>query len=262
MRSEAFVSELKDIIEHSRRIVFFGGAGVSTACGIPDFRSKDGLYASGLNGKEQDSCGVTQGLVRTPEEILSATFFALHTAEFFDFYRNHMVYPDAKPGAVHRVLYELEKNDRLRGIVTQNIDGLHKTAGNKRVYELHGSIYENYCVDCETEYPLEVIMRSDSVPRCSKCGGIIKPWVVLYGEALDKYTCIGAQREISGADTMIVAGTSLQVEPAASFIEYFGGKNLIVINKEPTPADHKATLVIRDDVEKIFSELEQHLSRV
>ena len=238
--------ELDRVIERSRRIVFFGGAGVSTACGIPDFRSEDGLYAGSFG-------------VRSPEEILSASFFALHTAEFFDFYRARMLWPDAKPGAVHRYLYELEKRDRLRGVVTQNIDGLHKKAGNRRVYELHGSIYENYCVDCEAEYPLEKIMSTDGVPRCEKCGGIIKPWVVLYGEAPDRYTGIGACREISGADTLIVAGTSLQVEPAASYIDCFSGKDLIVINNEPTPADERATLVIRDDIEKVFRDLEARL---
>lgn len=233
------IAELKSIIERSRRIVFFGGAGVSVASGIPDFRSEDGLYSEPYMGM-------------SPEEILSATFFALHTAEFYDFYRRHMVYPDAKPNAVHRYLYELEKADKLRGIVTQNIDGLHKIAGNKRVYELHGSVHENYCVDCEASYPLEKIMESKGVPRCDKCGGIIKPWVVLYGEIPDKYTGIGACREISGADTLIVAGTSLQVEPAASYIDYFTGKNLVVINKKATPADERANLLIRSDVEKVF----------
>ena len=236
------VSELKDIIERSRRIVFFGGAGVSTASGIPDFRSGDGLYTENYKGV-------------SPESILSAAYFMLHTAEFYDYYRRFMIYPDAKPNAVHRYLYELEKRDKLRGIVTQNIDGLHREAGNKRVYELHGSIRENYCVDCETEYPLDKIINSKGVPRCDKCGGIIKPWVVLYGEIPDKYTMIGAQREISGADTMIVAGTSLSVEPAASLIDGFSGKNLVVINRTPTPADERATLLIHGDVNEVFSEL-------
>ena len=238
------VEKLKEIIERSRRIVFFGGAGVSTASGIPDFRSEDGLYSE----KYKDI---------SPEEILSATYFLLHTAEFYDFYRSHMIYPDAKPNAVHRYLYMLEKRDKLRGIVTQNIDGLHREAGNKRVYELHGSVRENYCVDCEAEYPLEKILQSEGVPRCDRCGGIIKPWVVLYGEIPDKYTMIGAQREISGADTMIVAGTSLSVEPAASLIDGFGGRNLVVINKSPTPADERATLLIREDVEEVFRRLNE-----
>lgn len=236
------IDELREMIGRSRRIVFFGGAGVSTASGIPDFRSADGLYS-------QDAGGLS------PETILSASYFALHTAEFFDFYRRYMVHPDARPNAVHRYLYELEKADKLRGIVTQNIDGLHRMAGNKRVYELHGSIHENYCVDCETSYPLEKIMESEGVPRCERCGGIIKPWVVLYGEIPDKYTGIGACREITGADMLIVAGTSLMVEPAASYLEYFSGRYLVVINKEPTPADEKAALVIRTDVAEVFAGL-------
>lgn len=238
----ADIEKLKETIRISKRIVFFGGAGVSTASGIPDFRSEDGIYSERFKGL-------------SPETILSAAFFMMHTAEFYEFYRRYMIYPDAKPNSVHRYLYELEKRDKLRGIVTQNIDGLHREAGNKRVYELHGSIRENYCVDCEREYPLEKILMSEGVPRCDKCGGIIKPWVVLYGEIPDKYTMIGACREISGADTMIVAGTSLSVEPAASLIDEFNGRNLVVINKSPTPADERATLLIRTDVEEVFREL-------
>ena len=236
------VRKLKEIIGRSRRVVFFGGAGVSTASGIPDFRSEEGLYSEKFKGK-------------SPEDILSAAFFMLHTADFYDFYRRYMIYPDAKPNAVHRYLYKMEKQDKLRGIVTQNIDGLHKAAGNRRVYELHGSVNENYCVDCEAEYPLEKILRSEGVPKCDRCGGVIKPWVVLYGEAPDRYTMIGACREISGADCLIVAGTSLSVEPAASLIEYFSGRDLVVINKEATPADERATLVIRDDVASVFETL-------
>ena len=233
---------LKKIIDNSRRIVFFGGAGVSTASGIPDFRSENGLYSSEFKGL-------------SPETILSASFFALHTDVFYDFYRRYMLYPDARPNIVHRWLYELERQDKLRGVVTQNIDGLHKAAGNKRVYELHGSVHENYCIDCEASYPMSKIIDSEGVPRCDKCGGLIKPWVVLYGEALDKYTCIGASREIAFADTLIVAGTSLNVEPAASFLDGFSGRNLIVINKDPTPADKKASFLIRGDVSTIISQL-------
>lgn len=236
------IEKLKEIIRRSKRIVFFGGAGVSTASGIPDFRSEDGLYSERFKGI-------------SPEEILSASFFMLHTAEFYDFYRSHMIYTDARPNSVHKYLYDLEKQDKLRGIVTQNIDGLHREAGNKRVYELHGSVRENYCVDCEASYPLEKLLQSDGVPRCDKCGGIIKPWVVLYGEIPDKYTMIGACREISGADTLIVAGTSLSVEPAASLINEFNGRNLVVINKVPTPADERATLLLRADVDEVFRKL-------
>ncbi len=233
---------LQSIIDRSRRIVFFGGAGVSTASGIPDFRSADGLYSREYEGL-------------TPEMILSKSFFYLHPEAFFDFYSKYMVHPEAQPNAAHRYLFELEKRDKLRGIVTQNIDGLHKAAGNRRVYEIHGSIHENYCMDCNAFFPLDAIMQADGIPRCRHCGGVIKPSVVLYGEGLDKYVTIGACREISSADTLIVAGTSLSVEPAASFLDYFSGKNLVVINKKPTPADSKASLVLHGDVADILGKL-------
>ena len=232
--------ELEVIVNRSRRIVFFGGAGVSTASGIPDFRSPEGLYAESF-----------QGL--TPEMILSKSFFYLHPEAFFDFYRKYMVHPQARPNAAHLRLYEWEKQDKLRGIVTQNIDGLHKIAGNRRVYEIHGTIHENACMDCSAPFPLQAVMECRGIPRCPHCGGVIKPSVVLYGEAPDKYVCIGARREISQADTLIVAGTSLSVEPAASFLDSFSGKNLVVINREPTPADARATLVLRGDVAQILA---------
>ena len=233
---------LQSIFDRSRRIVFFGGAGVSTESGIPDFRSPNGLYAQQFGDL-------------TPEMILSRSFFYLNPEKFFEFYRAYMLYPDAKPNAAHRKLYQWEKQDKLRGIVTQNIDGLHRQAGNIRVYEIHGSVHENSCMDCGARYPLKTILDSSGIPRCPECGGVIKPSVVLYGEAPDKYVCMGARREISNADTLIVAGTSLTVEPAASFLEYFSGKNLVVINREPTPADARATLVIRDNVAKTLGEL-------
>ena len=232
------LSRLRGIIEASRRIVFFGGAGVSTASGIPDFRSSSGLYSETENGL-------------SPEMILSRSFFFLQPEAFFDYYRRHLLFPDARPNAAHRYLYELEKQDRLRGIVTQNIDGLHKDAGNIRVYELHGNVHENYCMECNASYPMEFILRSEGIPRCT-CGGVVKPSVTLYGEPLEKYVCIGARREITNADTLIVAGTSLAVEPAASFVEDFRGKHLVVINREPTPADDRAELVIRGDVAEVF----------
>ena len=235
------MADLQSIVDRARRIVFFGGAGVSTASGIPDFRSEGGLYRQRFGDL-------------TPEMILSQSFFYLHPERFFAFYRAHMLFPDAKPNAAHEALYKLEQADRLRGIVTQNIDGLHKAAGNRRVYEIHGSVHENYCMDCNAFYPMEKILRSEGIPRCEHCGGVIKPWVVLYGEAPDKYSCMGACREISNCDTLIVAGTSLSVEPAASFLTYFHGKNLVVINREPTPADDKATLVIRGEVEEVMAE--------
>ncbi len=234
------MNDLRIILDASKRIVFFGGAGVSTASGIPDFRSENGR--KGCDGL-------------TPEMILSKSFFYLETERFFDYYRTHMLYPDAKPNAVHRFLYELEKQDRLRGIVTQNVDGLHRMAGNIRVYELHGNVHENYCEECNASYPMEYILHAEGIPRC-ECGGVIKPNVVLYGEPLPKYVCIGARREITNADTLIVAGTSLAVEPAASFLEDFRGRNLVIINREETGADSRATLVIHEDVEHVFRELE------
>jgi len=237
MNREA-VRKLADLIDHSRRIVFFGGAGVSTASGIPDFRSASGLYA------EQE-----EGL--SPEIMLSRSFFYLQPERFFDFYRKHLLFPDARPNAAHRFLYALEQKDQLRGIVTQNIDGLHRAAGNIRVYELHGNVHENYCMECNASWPMEKILRSEGIPRCD-CGGVIKPNVVLYGEPLEKYVCIGARREITNADTLIVAGTSLAVEPAASFLEDFRGKHLVVINQEPTPADERAELLLREDVAEVF----------
>ena len=230
------------IIDRSRRIVFFGGAGVSTASGIPDYRSADGLYAE-----------ETDGL--TPEMILSRTFFYLQPERFFDYYRKHLLHPEAKPNAAHRKLFELEQADKLRGIVTQNIDGLHKAAGNIRVYELHGNVHENHCMECNAAYPMEAILQADGIPRCKDCGGVIKPDVVLYGEPLEKYVCIGAIREITNADTLIVAGTSLAVEPAASFISNFRGKNLVVINRDPIPAEEQATLVIHGDVAEVMEQL-------
>ncbi len=236
------IKAFQEIIDRSRRIVFFGGAGVSTASGIPDFRSAEGLYAEEADGI-------------SPEMILSKLFFYLEPEKFFDWYRKHMLYPEAKPNAAHRKLFELERADKLRGIVTQNVDGLHKAAGNIRVYELHGNVHENYCMECNASYPAEVILESDGIPRCRDCGGVIRPNVVLYGEALPKYVCIGAIREITNADTLIVAGTSLTVEPAASFLSHFRGKNLVVINRNPIPAEEQASLVLRGDVAEIMGQL-------
>ena len=235
------IRRLREIIAGSKRIVFFGGAGVSTASGIPDFRSAGGLYSQAFEGF-------------SPETALSSTFFYLHPALFFDFYRKNMLFPSARPNAAHHYLAELEKRDVLRGIVTQNIDGLHKDAGNIRVYELHGSVKENTCLECGASFPMEVVLHSEGIPRCD-CGGVIKPNVVLYGEPLEKYVVIGARREITNADTLIVGGTSLSVEPAASFVSDFRGKHLVVINLDPTPADTQAELVIREDVADVFAVL-------
>ena len=234
--------DLQTIIDRSKRVVCFTGAGVSTASGIPDFRGADGLFSREWEGL-------------TPEMLLSQSFFYLHPEHFFRFYREHMLYPDAKPNAAHMKLFELEQAGRLRGVVTQNIDGLHKRAGNRLVYEVHGSVWENYCMDCNAFYGLEKVLSAPGIPRCERCGGVIKPWVVLYGEAPDKYTCMGACREISNCDTLIVAGTSLSVEPAASFLDYFHGKNLVIVNAEPTPADGKASLVLRGDAAQVLGGL-------
>ena len=233
---------LQQIVDRAQRIVFFGGAGVSTASGIPDFRSADGLFSERFDGL-------------TPEMMLSESFFYLHPERFFEFYRAHMLHPEARPNAAHRKLFELERAKKLRGIVTQNIDGLHRLAGNRLVYELHGSVHENYCMDCNRSYDLEWMQRTAGIPRCETCGGVVKPYVVLYGEAPDKYTCMGACREISNCDALIVAGTSLAVEPAASFLDYFKGRELVVINRDPTPADERATLLLRGDIAEIMDEL-------
>ena len=197
------IKAFQEIIDRSRRIVFFGGAGVSTASGIPDFRSAEGLYAEEADGI-------------SPEMILSKSFFYLEPEKFFDWYRKHMLYPEAKPNAAHRKLFELERADKLRGIVTQNVDGLHKAAGNIRVYELHGNVHENYCMECNASYPAEVILESDGIPRCRDCGGVIRPNVVLYGEALPKYVCIGAIREITNAGRTALRSMTRRLRPSAS----------------------------------------------
>ncbi|MBQ3078445.1 MAG: NAD-dependent protein deacylase [Clostridia bacterium] len=232
---------LQQIINSARRIVFFGGAGVSTESNIPDFRSTDGLY--------------NQKYAYPPETILSRSFFETRPAEFFDFYRDKMLYPEAKPNNAHLKLVEIEKAGKLTGIVTQNIDGLHQMAGSVRVFELHGSVHRNYCMECGKFHSSEFIMKSAGVPKC-ECGGVVKPDVVLYQEGLDDATIRGALRAISDADTMIVAGTSLTVYPAAGFLDYFTGKHLVLINRDPTPADHMADLIIREPVGKVLGEIE------
>jgi len=239
---EQMMRTLQTIVDRGKRIVFFGGAGVSTASGIPDF--KNGLYQSRYEGL-------------TPEMILSQSFFYLHPDVFFEFYRTHMLHPDAQPNAAHRKLCELERMGKLSGLITQNIDGLHRKAGNRLVYELHGSVHENHCLECGRRYTLEWLLRTQGVPKCECCGGVVKPDVVLYGEGLDHYVSTGACREISRCDTLIVAGTSLTVEPAASFLQYFrgGSRELIVINQEETCVDSRATLVIHDSVEAVLGSI-------
>lgn len=235
------ITRLQKIIDQCSSIVFFGGAGVSTESGIPDFRSVDGLY--------------NQKYKYPPEEILSHTFFVKRTAEFYDFYRDKMLCFTAKPNAAHLFLSELEKAGRLSAVVTQNIDGLHQMAGSKKVYELHGSVHRNYCLSCGKFFSGEYIASSSGIPHCDSCGGVIKPDVVLYEEGLDDKTIEESVRAISNADCMIVAGTSLTVYPAAGLIRYFGGKYLVLINKSQTSLDSRADLVINQPVAQVLSKI-------
>ena len=233
--------KLQQYVDESSRIVFFGGAGVSTESGIPDFRSVDGLYH--------------QKYDYPPEKILSHSFYVSKPAEFFRFYRDKLLVPDVKPNAAHLKLAEWEKQGKLIGIVTQNIDGLHQAAGSKLVYELHGSVHRNYCQKCRKFFPPEYIRDSqDPVPMCP-CGGRIKPDVVLYEEGLDNDVVSGAIDAISHADLLIVAGTSLTVYPAAGLIRYFRGKHIVLINRDATPMDRECDLVIHDKVGQVLSSL-------
>ena len=234
------IEKLKEWIDGSDNIVFFGGAGVSTESGIPDFRSQDGLY--------------NQEYAYPPETILSHTFFMRNPKEFYRFYRNKMLVLDAKPNAAHRKLAQWEKEGRLKAVITQNIDGLHQAAGSRTVYELHGSTLRNYCVKCGAFYDVDFIANSTGVPRCPKCGGIIKPDVVLYEEGLDEQVLSGAVSAIRRADTLIIGGTSLVVYPAAGLIRYFRGDHLVVINMQPTNADAEADLCIAKPIGQVLSE--------
>ena len=233
------IETLKTWIEASDNIVFFGGAGVSTESGIPDFRSTDGLYH--------------QKFEYPPETILSHTFFYQHTEYFYRFYREKMLPLEAEPNAAHRALAALERAGKLRAIVTQNIDGLHQKAGSKNVYELHGSIWRNYCTKCGKSYSAEFIRDSGGVPHCA-CGGLIKPDVVLYEEGLDEKTIKGAVRAIAEADVLIVGGTSLTVYPAAGLIRYYGGNRLVLINRDETPYDGYANLIFREPIGQVLGQ--------
>ena len=232
------IALLSQYVKESQALVFFGGAGVSTESGIPDFRSVDGLY--------------NQKWAYPPETILSHTFFWAKTEEFYRFYREKMLCLDAKPNPAHLKLAELEAEGKLTGVVTQNIDGLHQAAGSKKVFELHGSVLRNYCTECHKFYTAEDILSSGGIPKC-ECGGVIKPDVVLYEEGLDDNVVDGAIRAIMQADTMIIGGTSLNVYPAAGLLRYFSGKRLIIINKSPTQMDSSADLLINDSIGKVFS---------
>ena len=233
------INELQKLIDESNYIVFFGGAGVSTASGIPDFRSKDGLY--------------NQKFKYPPEIMLSSAFFYSNTEDFYKFYKDKFNLLKFKPNIVHNYLYELEKRGKLKAIVTQNIDGLHTKAGNKNVYEIHGTVYKYHCIRCEKEYDADYVFNSKGIPTC-KCGGIIKPNVVLYGESLPE--CYNeAIYHIMHADLLIVAGTSLNVYPAAGMLDFFRGKHLVIINRSPTQYDYRADLLIQDDMKKVFEKL-------
>lgn len=236
------IKELKKIIDGAEYLVFMGGAGVSTESGIPDFRSPQGLYSEKYKRY-------------SPEKVLSRDFFLSHTAEFYDYYKNNMLFPNAQPNAAHIALCKLEKRGKLKAVITQNIDGLHLKAGSKNVIELHGSVLRNRCLRCGKEYDLKDVIERKGVPCCDECGGVIKPEVVLYGENLSEDAITLSIREICKADTLIVGGTSLMVNPAAAFVGYFKGKNLVIINKEPTPYDSFASLIIREPIAEVFSKL-------
>lgn len=237
----AKIKELNRMISESNKIVFFGGAGVSTESGIPDFRSADGIYMMDYK--------------YPPEEIISRSFFNAHPKEFFEFYKKYFYYPNAKPNITHQKLAELENKGKLSAVITQNIDGLHTAAGSKIVYELHGSVLRNYCMKCHKFYDISYVVNSDGIPKC-ECGGIVKPDVVLYEEQLDEKCIVGAVNAIEDADMLIVAGTSLRVYPAAGFIRYFRGKNLVLINKEATDMDGLFGLVINEKLGNVMSKIE------
>lgn len=237
------IKELKKIIDESKNIVFFGGAGVSTESGIPDFRSANGLYNQDL------------GRTVSPEEMISHTFYVRHPDQFFEFYRDKLIYEDAEPNDCHKALAELEKQGKVKAVVTQNIDGLHQKAGSRTVWELHGSTLRNYCEKCHTFYGVEKITGTKGVPVCDKCGGRVKPDVVLYEEGLDDTVVGGAIKAISQADTLIIGGTTLIVYPAAGFIHYFGGNKIVLINMSATSADGSADLVIREPIGEVFRQV-------
>ncbi len=234
--------QLTSMLRESSRIVFFGGAGVSTASGIPDFRSASGLY----NQKYKRTL--------SPEEMVSHSFFVRDPEDFFDFYRDKLIYPEAKPNDCHKALAALEQAGKLTAVVTQNIDGLHQMAGSKNVFELHGSVRRNYCVKCHKFFDETAVLQADGVPHCDHCGGVIKPDVVLYEEMLDEDVMDGAARAIMKADMLIIGGTSLVVYPAAGFVRYFRGRHLVLINKSVTPMDDEAELVIHEDIAAVMGE--------
>ncbi|MDR7871456.1 MAG: NAD-dependent protein deacylase [Tissierellaceae bacterium] len=235
------IEKLRDIISNSDNIVFFGGAGVSTESNIPDFRSDTGLYTTLDESKYP------------PEYMLSHTCFIRDTEDFFDYYKTKMIFPNAKPNKAHLALAKLEEQGKLKAVITQNIDGLHQLAGSKNVLELHGSVHRNYCTKCNKFFELDYILKSPSIPICDECGGVVKPDVVLYEESLDSDVLDRAVKYISNADVLIVGGTSLTVYPAAGLIEFYRGKNLILINKSETQYDNKASLTFNESIGKVLS---------
>ena len=238
---EQNLATLRSWIADAKRMVFFGGAGVSTESGIPDFRGVDGLYH--------------QKFREPPETIISHSYYVRRPETFFEFYRTRMLYPDAKPNIVHHTLARWEQEGKLAAVVTQNIDGLHQMAGSKNVYELHGSVHRNFCQKCRAGYDLAQFMAMDHVPVCPKCGGRVKPDVVLYEEGLDPMTIEGTLDCLRRADVLIVAGTSLTVYPAAAFLDEYYGKKLVLINKTPTPRDELANLVLHEKLGDVFAQL-------
>lgn len=239
------INKLKDIIKNSNNIVLFTGAGISVPSGIPDFRSAEGIY-----NKE----GVRD---YTPEEIVSNSFFNKDTKTFYDYYKKNLIFKDAKSNIAHKYFGKLEKEGKLKAVITQNIDNLHQDGGSKNVVELHGSIYRNYCVDCGEFHDLDYIIKSKDIPKCSKCGGVVKPGVVLFEEQLDDNEIARAVDAIKEADTLIVVGSSLIVEPAASLIQFYHGQNLVLINKTRTGYDQAADLIIYGDIIDVIKELEK-----
>lgn len=242
---EEDILTLREIVKASKNLCVFTGAGISVPSGIPDFRSADGLY-------NQES-----GLNIPPEQIISHSFFVRHPKEFYEFYKSKMLYPDALPNAAHRYFAALEKEGKRVSVVTQNIDGLHQKAGSSRVYEIHGSVLRNFCMQCGAEYGVDVVSESDGIPYCKKCGGMIKPDVVLYEEPLDEQVVTGAIHAIEAADTLLVIGTSLVVYPAASYIRFYGGDNLVIINKSKTDYDRFAKLSIYEDIVRVVEDLQK-----
>lgn len=237
------IKKLKNIIANANYIVFFGGAGVSTESNIPDFRGEKGIYQT------KNKYGLS------PESMISRSYFLRNTEIFYEYYKESLVFPNAKPNLAHYALAKLEKENKLKAIITQNVDNLHQQAGAKNVYELHGSASRNYCMDCKSFYDLDFILKSKGIPKCSKCGGIVKPDVVLYEEGLDQKVVTDSINHIKEADVMIVGGTSLNVYPAAGLLDYFNGHTLVIINKSTTPYDQRANLIIQDSIGKVLNEV-------